>query len=372
MFDVADFELVWPRELFVREARTLLALFGQSSWSGSVEWFLVEAFAGDQAADFFRTGTWDLGHDDPFGPLPIPGERGILQGLIAWAGELRHADERAPYWSQRRSANAQSPLSIDATWTRFVELVEGFNAQGYLARTFPEPCVDDDSSAPFVDRSLFLEERLGVAGLWPLGRKPGWTEDVFFDLVEVFHDIVARPRRRWWHDYSSCGWHYSDFALDPARFLYRWRVNRLLERSTLPYRLAVDGEDVGRLVAVSDDAREDLRQRMVARQDEHTGDRLRHAVAQFRARGSGEHDKRAAAITLAGILEERRGLLQKYLFRKDEDALFEIANRFAIRHQNQLQQADYDPVFLDWIFWWYLATIELTDRVLAGHVQAGS
>lgn len=29
------------------------------------------------------------------------------------------------------------------------------------------------------------------------------------------------------------------------------------------------------------------------------------------------------------------------------------------------QQGDYDPAFLDWIFWWYLAAIELTDRILA-------
>lgn len=28
------------------------------------------------------------------------------------------------------------------------------------------------------------------------------------------------------------------------------------------------------------------------------------------------------------------------------------------------QRSAYDPVFLDWIFWWYLATIELTDRLL--------
>jgi hypothetical protein len=28
-------------------------------------------------------------------------------------------------------------------------------------------------------------------------------------------------------------------------------------------------------------------------------------------------------------------------------------------------EGDYDPVFLDWIFWLYLATVELTDSLLA-------
>ena len=31
--------------------------------------------------------------------------------------------------------------------------------------------------------------------------------------------------------------------------------------------------------------------------------------------------------------------------------------------------ADYDPIFLDWIFWWYLATVELIDRLLARSEQ---
>jgi hypothetical protein len=61
----------------------------------------------------------------------------------------------------------------------------------------------------------------------------------------------------------------------------------------------------------------------------------------------------------------RSGLLKAELFRKDEDALFHIANAFEIRHINESQKGDYDPAFLDWIFWWYLATIELTDRLLA-------
>ena len=76
------------------------------------------------------------------------------------------------------------------------------------------------------------------------------------------------------------------------------------------------------------------------------------------------HDKRSAAITLALVLEERRNLLKEELLTKDEGALFQIANQFAVRHQNLDQRSDYDPAFRDWIFWWYLATIELTNRLM--------
>lgn len=88
-------------------------------------------------------------------------------------------------------------------------------------------------------------------------------------------------------------------------------------------------------------------------------------MSQFRRRGASAHDKRSAVLTLVGILEERRELIATRVGSKDEGALFTIANQFAIRHQRRGQQGDYDPVFLDWIFWWYLATVELTDRILA-------
>jgi hypothetical protein len=173
------------------------------------------------------------------------------------------------------------------------------------------------------------------------------------------------PRDSHFHSYSGCGWHYSAFSLDAGQVLYRWRVNRLLDRSELGLRLADEGDDAGRLVAVTDLARTDLASSMVSRTDRGTGDVVRHAIALFRGRDASEHEKRSAAVALAGVLEERRALLKAELMSKDEGALFEIANRFAVRHRNDAQQADYDPAFLDWVFWWYLATIELTDRILA-------
>jgi hypothetical protein len=66
---------------------------------------------------------------------------------------------------------------------------------------------------------------------------------------------------------------------------------------------------------------------------------------------------------LARILEQRRQLLKTHLFSKDEGALFQIANEFDIRHSNERQREEYDDVFLDWTFWWYIATIELCDQL---------
>ncbi|PRX43016.1 hypothetical protein B0I32_16212, partial [Nonomuraea fuscirosea] len=66
-----------------------------------------------------------------------------------------------------------------------------------------------------------------------------------------------------------------------------------------------------------------------------------------------------------GILEKRRQLIRDELGKPDEGALFEIANRYALGHRRADQRGDYDPLFLDWIFWWFLATVELTNRLIA-------
>lgn len=93
-------------------------------------------------------------------------------------------------------------------------------------------------------------------------------------------------------------------------------------------------------------------------------DRVRHAIALFRARDASLESKRSAIVAAVGILEERRALIREDLGKPDDGALFEIANRFALRHRRGDQLANYSDAFLDWIFWWYLATVELTNKLI--------
>jgi len=146
--------------------------------------------------------------------------------------------------------------------------------------------------------------------------------------------------------------------------VYRWKVNEVLARSQVPLQLAADGEDMGRLVHSAGDDRDELVHRVLDGAVD-TRDERAHAVSLFRARTAGVPEKRSAIVTLAGLLEQRRkGVLEVELTKRDSGALFDIANRFDLRHRRADQRTDYDPAFLDWIFWWYLATIELTDQLL--------
>lgn len=343
-FTGGDYELLWPRDLFVAEAAAVNAL-PERCWSDGVERLLTEAFGSDVPRARFQA------------------DRDVLEALIREAPNLRVAAQPRPYFPERAGINRGS-VSLPAVIRRFTSIIAEFHTHGYLERAFPHTCVDDSVSVE-VNPSDVLEERLGIAGLWPLTEsQSGWDENTFYGLIEVFHDLVSRPRTAWWHDYGGDS-HYGNFAREPARQLYRRQINNMLATSTAPWRLADTGEDEGRLVAVTDDSRGDLVNSLVSNSRHGTADRLCHAVALHRKRDATREEKRSAVIALVGVLEERRPLLKERLFTEDERALFRIANAFAIRHNTGDQQGDYADDFLDWMFWWYAATVELTERLLA-------
>lgn len=67
--------------------------------------------------------------------------------------------------------------------------------------------------------------------------------------------------------------------------------------------------------------------------------------------------------TTAFALMEAVGMVEN-LISGDEGMIFQLANKFDIRHRDGKQFDDYGDEFMDWIFWIYLSTIELTNKVL--------
>ncbi|MGH3766268.1 MAG: hypothetical protein ACRDTX_14150 [Pseudonocardiaceae bacterium] len=128
-----------------------------------------------------------------------------------------------------------------------------------------------------------IARELGVKGLWPLEKRRLVDDmDLFFDVVELLHDLAARPLARWPHDYGGCGWHHGDLETESRRVVYRWRVNKILARSDLGLRLVEDGEDIGRLITITDDTRAELIQAVATRDDGESANQVRHALALFR------------------------------------------------------------------------------------------
>lgn len=363
-----EYRLVWPRALFMAEAAKLLNRRTLTDWDERCELLLDHAFVrgyeGGPLREFretVETSPWRASESG----LALTAKQRFLRELMGQADQLREdASRRRPYWRQRQAGQRTVAVLDNVSLVReFVELVDELDHNGYFERSFGKDCVDD-ARGNIV--ATLMERELGTPDLWPLdhGRLVA-NMDLFFDIVELMHDLVSRPLERSMHSYAGCGWHHSTFDIESGRVLYRWRMNKILARSDLDLRLAEEGDDAGRLVAETNDARTELVQSVAAREDGEPADQVRHALALFRQRGADRNQKRSAVAALALVLEERRhDVLVDSLAKTDRGALFDIANNFHVRHQDTKQKRDYEDFYLDWIFWVYLASVELTNRVI--------
>lgn len=354
-----DYRLLWPVELFQEEARRIAGIEDIFELSEQARCLVSDAFAG-------RSPLRDLGatfQRNVFEPESYEATGSLLKMLADDAPSFPSRPRQ--YWRQRQQpATLPQELSMIELQSAWVDIVKSLDNDGYLDAVEPSPCADGNTEE---ERNEGLGRRLsdatGSAFFWPLEVPPsGWPDDEFFTLVEVLHDLVERPVRRWHHEFDQSD-HVASFLAEPARVLYRWRVNQAFESSSVLLRLADAGPDEGLLTHAPRDGRDDLVARALARGGSTDTRPTTRAVAQFRDRHADRLQKRQACVLLANVLEEVRARVQQHLLTKDEGMLFEIANRFAIRHQRADQHPDYDDAYLDWVFWTYLATIELVQTL---------
>jgi hypothetical protein len=290
-----------------------------------------------------------------------------LQDLLLDVDALPTPREPRPYFSQRSlPAGSGSISSIESTARRINAVVRDLQARNYFANAIGFDCVDGNGDVPNTI-PLELEQRIGKPELWG-SHFASWSEDDLCDFTEVFFDLVARPSKESFHSWNGCGWHPAAFSVSSGQAIYLWRINTVFGSSSLGLRLAEQGEDRGRIVRSHPTETERLISESLTNTSSMSGD-TDHAIALFRNRTANRTEKRSAVVALAGILEHRRSLIQQSRLSSAESALFEIANKFDLRHRNPRQLADYDEVFLDWIFFWYLSTINLTERMLEAQTR---
>ena len=366
--DNPDYTIRWPPELFAREIRRLLGRayqFGRTrEWNGEIDHLLREAFTSPAMAEDFG------------GLLTNEHVAARLTELANNALHLQREASRPPYFSQKRSAVAEAEAaSRTAVVFRVRRLIQEFLDQHYFAQEIGFGCFDghgDFGKSPAEQ----LSDRVGKPWLWvddlidwerddhvSLGPS-SWTDDDVCDFIEVFHDLAARPTRGWEHGFNNCGWHPEAYSRPSGQALYRWRINELLEEAQFAYRLATSGDDAGRMVRSTPDGFDDVVTEVLDSESSHR-DQVAHAIALFRKRDGTPEDRRSAVVSLCGVLEANRNFAKSAIRNKDDGALFEIANNFHLRHQDKSQYRDYAPAYLEWIFYWYLATVRLIDQLLA-------
>lgn len=298
--------------------------------------------------------------------MKSPSETGLawLSDLAGVAGDLPRKGRSRAYWSQRAGGPAlpAEPLTLAAAAERVKKLADRLGKERYFVRTLGFECVDDcDAELSSIPEQL--GERVGKRDLWEVPT-PGWSVDDLCDVIEVLHDLVARPTREWFHDFGGCGWHPARSSIPSGRRVFSFFVNEILDASVLNLRLAETGEDSGCVVRTGPDEMRTLVDEVLMVRNK-PFDEVAHAIAMFRERGASRNDQRLAIVALARVLEGRRPFIKSKLHGKDEGAIFNLANNYDLRHNDGKQAVAYGDEFLGWIFYYYLATIQLTNDLLA-------
>lgn len=182
--------------------------------------------------------------------------------------------------------------------------------------------------------------------------------DVLLDLIELLHnEIVAEPifvDREHTSDIEGF-----DKATGQEKF--RHHMNRVLELADPPLELL----PIGHIVERNSEHRDLYEQPLPEGTEDALADPVKAAMGQFLRPGASIEDKRAAVKHLVDVLERIRPDVKREMLNKDEGALFDLANNFALRHYGRDQKGDYDKdIWLDWAFHIYLATIRAVLAVL--------
>ena len=370
MLTPEDLELRWPVDLLAYEVDALVADLTVHSWTQRAQLLLAEAFVGEEvvrglheAEDRFRAGSRD--RMAPGFDLQVQAR--YLGMLVQHVKATSPPSAPRPFFAERGGARlseepsqAQRHSQLRAEW---VDLVGWFEARGYLEQIRnryerPEGGREDLVSALDYEALRLL----GVPRLWPL-RPQEWTEDLFYSLVELVHDLAARPRFVFQHEEMQEPV-YEAFSRPAGQRLYRWRVNQMFAKAANGLALAEDGPDTGRVVQNPAPDFAELEAETAASTEHRT--EVGHARALFRLRGATREEKKSAVVELAGVCERHRhGILKSGLPGGDSGELFNIANNFHLRHKDLKQIDSYGEEYLDWLYWWYLATVALLERLLA-------
>jgi hypothetical protein len=199
----------------------------------------------------------------------------------------------------------------------------------------------------------------------------GWsqeelTEDHVFDVLEFLYDHVSRPGNLVRMTDDS-GFNYDDYDgydENAGQDDFRNKANSFLS----DYRTGFELTKNGTILALGTEGVQHILDAEIIPFDERNVDsKVRNAIAKWRNRHLSLSDKKEAIRELADVFEwlKKTNKLEAVLDKKDESAIFEIANQFGIRHHDPKQKTNYDrAIWYSWIFHFYLATYHAAIRLL--------
>ena len=276
--------------------------------------------------------------------------------------------ENKLYYSERNGSFFQPikvKVDIEKIRDLFNDIYRYFNTRGYFQEDFGIDCVDG-----WIPGHLAMS--MGDTILYDLGREYlilplhknilSYSENDIFDVIEFLHEHCSKPLGSYYHNYFNCGHHYNEFDRLNGQAEYRNKINNILVRYKDGYELS----DKGEILVLAENGLDSLFTKALPIIDPaNIEDRVEAAINKFRRHNSTLDEKRDAIRSLVDVLEHLRPKAKMVLLRKDESELFEIANRFGIRHHREDQITNYDkPIWYSWMFHYYLTTIHALTRLI--------
>lgn len=364
-FSIEELAIRWPRPLLHRELQREIES-QLDGWEERCSTILRDAFTTPSLAQQFEKLPLPSPLSDGFDEIHTIAATRFLEHVTAHIDDFPEAAVHKILFSKRKGSTVRdSALTLTETINRFERLVDDLKARGYFDELFGDNC--PDSFHMELNPQDVLADRFSVTGIWPIGSTASLKQslDPFLDLIEALDDLVQAPVTRYWHSFGEPHWDNTDTSKRRGQEIYRWEVNNILKESPVPYTLVTHGPDAGLLAESLEPDFTDLANEFTNIDNPDLKDRIDTAMAAFRKRNGGRESKKSACVTLAGVLEERRGILKDNLDKSSEGDLFKIANRFALRHRRENQYDDYGSEFLDWIFWSYMAAVSLTEKLIS-------
>lgn len=279
------------------------------------------------------------------------------------------------YFSQR-SGNIPDNISLADFASRFNIIFNNFVKERYFKEM---GIINQDSDSVRMSDLGKLKEKLFLA-FGPNSKKMvpipenimKLDRDSLFDLIELLADHVSEHKTSTLSDdvFSLLApdrftrrprkihtTHFDSYDNENGRKKWRDVLNEYLIQLDPPSRLT--NEQNIEILPTSEGLRHLVDN--CASPSEESGKKIKHAQGLFLKHGATEDDKRSALKDLADVLEFMRREIK--IIPTEENELFNIANNYGIRHYKPDQKTGYDENYLQWIFYSYLAAIDLVTKL---------
>ena len=193
------------------------------------------------------------------------------------------------YYSIRTGKNPfTAKIELPIMLRLFRDLFKLFQNRNYFQEAFGYQCVDagniPGTLGSDIEAQMFLIFR--KSNLWPIEEKClAYSEDDLFDIIEFIYDTISKPLDGWFHEYSSCGWHYDMFDRTTGRDEFRSQINRLLR----DYRDGFELSEGGEILTSVENGLDDLVKENLDEYDaKNIGNKINSAILKFRRSRSSE------------------------------------------------------------------------------------